>query len=137
MMDRGYSDRSGLNFAVGCGELLDRAKTAAAELARYGVRTRGIGVDDSDQPYRHALPGKLVVNAGMTAAECAHTNYGYVHEVVSGQWVVTVGRLPELVDLITKGRSDQSRVEVNKSIVVLNLDQGVAAFFSNAIWPAW
>lgn len=137
MMDRGYSDRGGLNFAVGGGELLDGAETAAAELARYSVCAGRIGVDDSDQPHRRAFAGKLVVDASVVAAECAHTNYGNVYEVVSAQWSVTVGRLPGLVDLITKDDSDQSRVDMNKCIVVLNLDQGVRAFFSNAIWPAW
>src|ERR1700680_2588419 len=58
MMDRGHRTRGSLDFAVRGGELLDRTKTAAAELARNRGSPRRIRVDNSDQTYGHAFVGQ-------------------------------------------------------------------------------
>jgi hypothetical protein len=54
--------------------LLDRAKGATVELFGDGIGARGIFVDYADQLNGFQFAGKLVVNAGMVASECAYAD---------------------------------------------------------------
>ena len=113
-MDRGHRDRGSLDLAVRSDELLDRTKTAAAELARNCISPRGIRIHDSDEPYRNALVAKLVVNAGVIAAKRAYADYGDVNGVAGCQFAVLswpVAGRP--VDLITKNRQIGHQVKRN------------------------
>jgi hypothetical protein len=83
-----------LDGAVGRYELLDRTKTPATKFAGDRVRSCRIRIDDSHQPHRQTLLGKLMVNASMVAAERSHTDNGDVDEVVSGQASFSTGWLP-------------------------------------------
>src|SRR5580693_259731 len=102
MMAGGHRHRGSLDFAVRGNQLVNRTKTAAAEFARHFISLRGVRIHDSDQPHRHALPRKLVVDASVVAAKCTHADYGNVDEVVSQFSVLSwpVARRP--VDLTTK-----------------------------------
>ena len=84
-MDCGHSYRGSLNLAVGGSELLDRTETAATKLTCHCVRPESVWVNYPNQPYWRALVGKLMVNAGVVAAERAHTNHGDVSEVIGCQ----------------------------------------------------
>jgi hypothetical protein len=103
VMAGGHGDRSGLDFAMRCNELLDRPKTAAAKLARNRRSPRSIHIYDSDQSDWNAFAGKLMVDARVVAAECAGTNHGDVDGVVGGQCSVRRRQVAgRPVDLITK-----------------------------------
>src|SRR5579872_799056 len=81
VVNRRYRHRGSLDFAVGGGELLDRAKTTASKFARNRGSARRIRVDDSDQPYRDSFFGELMVDASVVAAKGAYTNHGDVNRV--------------------------------------------------------
>jgi hypothetical protein len=84
-------------------ELIDRSEAAAVEVARHSVSPHRIGVDDSDEPHRRTLLGKLVVNPRMVTAKRSRANHGDVNEIIDRQFLVrsrpVAGRL---VDLNTK-----------------------------------
>ena len=94
-MNGRHGDRSGLNFAVSGGKLLDGTKTATPELARHRRSPCRVDINDSDQSDWGSLVGELMVNAGVIAAKRAHTNHGDVDGVVRGQWSVLNRQLPQ------------------------------------------
>ena len=82
----GYGGR--LDFAVRSDELLDRAERAAPEFTRDLVSPRRVCVHDSDQPNRFPLLRQLVIHPGVVMPEGAHSNHGYVDDVVVCQITV-------------------------------------------------
>jgi hypothetical protein len=92
VVDGGHRDRCRLDLAVRRNKLLDRTEAAAAEFTPHRVSPCRIRVHHADQPHRHALLGKLVVDPGVVAAKRAHANHGDVNDVVSGQFSIPVGR---------------------------------------------
>ena len=85
MMNCGHRHRCRLNFTVGGGELLDRTKAVAAKFAPHRVRLGCISINYTDQPYRSALLGELVVNASVVAAKGAHPDHSDIDKVIGGQ----------------------------------------------------
>jgi hypothetical protein len=74
-----------LNFAVGGYQLLDRAETTAAELARYLVGLLEILINHPNQTDWLTSLGKLMVDARVVTSECAHADDGCVNPVVGSQ----------------------------------------------------
>jgi len=74
MVNCGYCDRSGLNVDPGADQLLDRTEGTAAEFFRNRISASGILVDHSDQFNRALFAGKLMIDAGMVASECAYAD---------------------------------------------------------------
>jgi hypothetical protein len=97
-----HRDRGSLDFAVRCNQLVDRTKTAATEFARDFISLRRIRIHDSDQPHRHALLRKLMVDASVVGAKRTHADYGNVDEVVSQFSVLRWPVANRPVDLTTK-----------------------------------
>jgi len=79
MKDGRHSDRSRLHFTVRGEHLVDGAKGLAAEFARDGVGTRGIGIDDSDETHFAGLLQR-VIEASVVASERADTDDGYIEQ---------------------------------------------------------
>jgi hypothetical protein len=73
MMDGGDSQRNSLNVDSRADQLLDRAESPAPELFRYRISARGIFVDHGDEVNCILFAGKLMIDAGMVASECAYT----------------------------------------------------------------
>ena len=55
-------------------KILHAGQTGAAKLARYSLRLRGVTIYHGNQFHACALFLQLMVNAGVIAAERAHTN---------------------------------------------------------------
>ena len=93
MVDCGYGNRGGLDFAVGGDELLDGTESAATEFAGDGVGARQVWIDHPHQADGFALLRQLVIDAGMVASEGAHADHGYVNDVVGSQVPCSRARL--------------------------------------------
>jgi hypothetical protein len=65
--------------------LLDRAKSAAAELPRHRVSPVQIRIDHSHQPYRLTLLLEFVVHPRVIASEDAHTHHRHGNCIFSLQ----------------------------------------------------
>src|SRR6266516_659235 len=82
MLESGNRDRGSLNFAVRGSELLDGSETATAELAGHGISASNISIYHADQAHSLPLLRKLLVNAGMVAAERAYTDDRNVYKIL-------------------------------------------------------
>jgi hypothetical protein len=85
-MLRRYHDGRSLDFAMRGKQLLDGAKTAAAEFAGDGIGFGQVRVHHTDQPYGSALLRQLVIDTGVAAAKDPNPNHGCVNGTLSFQW---------------------------------------------------
>ena len=118
MMDRRHGHRSSLHFTMRADELFDGTKPAASKFAGYRVSLCNIRIHHANQPHRLTLLGKLLINAGMIASKCTHTDHRDVYEVDGGQFYFPAGEIEGHVDLITNG-DEAERTEGAPSFRVL------------------
>jgi hypothetical protein len=74
MVHGGCRDRCSLHFTVGGDHLQNRAERLASELARYGVGTARIRIDNAQQPNRLSLLFQFLVDSGMISSKDAHAH---------------------------------------------------------------
>ena len=120
MLPGGNSDRSSLNFAVSCYQLIDRAETPATEFAGDHVGAFQIVIYYAHQSHWFTLLCKLVVDADVVAAESSHANYSHVDEIIGQLSVLNSGCCKEF----------------NHKNYPAQAQPYVCAFFNNAICPA-
>ena len=82
MPDGRHRDGSGLHFAVGCYQLLDRPEGAASKFLGHAVRPGYIRIYHSDQAHNLALLRQLVIDAGVIASEGSDAYNCNVNEVI-------------------------------------------------------
>lgn len=90
-MDRRRGNGRGTDLAVRGEHLLDRAESAAAELAGDRIGALQNRINHSDEANRFALFFKFFVNAGMIASEDAYTNDCDRNRIVSLQRPLLAG----------------------------------------------
>ena len=130
MIDGGDRDGSGLDFAMGGEQLVERSEGAAIEFAGHGIGARHIAIDHAQQAERLALLLELLVNAGVVAAEGADSHHG---DVDDAGWIQErVLRQPVAAALDCTHESQARVSEICRRSLCYK-----RVFFRIAICPAW
>jgi hypothetical protein len=130
MMNCRDCHRRALHFTVSGDELIERPERPATEFPAHGVGAGNVLVDHTQQAERLALLLQLFVDAGMVAAERAHTDDGDIDDAVGVQGRFSGGRLPPIADC-----NHEARVRISGFFLrTLTYKQ---VFLRIAICPAW